>query len=312
MINGILNINKPEGITSAKAVSKIKKKLQFKKAGHTGTLDPFATGILLVCLNRATKITQYLSVLDKEYIGIMVLGVTTDTQDLKGRVLKIKNVNHQALNIENLEEVFASFQGRLWQKPPMFSALRHKGLRLYSLARKGIEIDLDPRKIFIKQISILKIKVDYFPSITFKVKCSKGTYIRTLCNDIGQKLGCGAFLSRLERTEIGNHNIQQSIDLDKFLRMPLQEQYKNILSIDKALNNFNKIILLKDKEIEDRVKNGGPFSEKEISEIINEESNNKFNDRFRVSSYDGNLLAIGKKVEDFDYTKKYRVEKVFS
>ena len=312
MINGILNINKPEGITSAKAVSKIKKKLQLKKAGHTGTLDPFATGILLICFNRATKIAQYLSVLDKEYVGIMVLGVTTDTQDLKGKVLKIKNVNHQALNIDNLEEVFASFQGRLWQKPPMFSALRHKGLRLYSLARKGIEIDLDPRKIFIKQISILKIKYDYFPSITFRVKCSKGTYIRTLCNDIGQKLGCGAFLSRLERTEIGNHNIQQSIGLDKFLRMPFQEQYKNILSIDKALNNFNKIILLKDKEIEDRVKNGVPFSEKEISEIINEEGNNKFNDRFRVSSYDGNLLAIGKKVEDFDYTKKYKVEKVFS
>src|SRR6056297_4250787 len=109
MINGILNINKPEGITSAKAVSKIKKKLQLKKAGHTGTLDPFATGILLVCLNRATKIAQYLSVLDKEYVGIMVLGVTTDTQDLKGKVLKIKSVNHQALNIDNLEEVFASF-----------------------------------------------------------------------------------------------------------------------------------------------------------------------------------------------------------
>jgi len=312
MIKGILNINKPEGITSAKAVSKIKKKLQLNKAGHTGTLDPFATGILLVCLNRATKIAQYLSVLDKEYVGRMVLGVTTDTQDLKGKVLKIKNVNQKTLNIDNLEKVFTSFQGKLWQKPPMFSALRHKGLRLYSLARKGIEVDLDPRKIFIKQISILKIKVDHFPSITFRVKCSKGTYIRTLCNDIGQKLGCGAFLSRLERTEIGNHNIQQSIGLDKFLRMPFQEQYKNILSIDKALNHFNKIILLKDKEIEDRVKNGVPFSEKEISEIINEEGNTKFNDRFRVSSYDGNLLAIGKKVEDFDYTKKYKVEKVFS
>ena len=312
MIKGILNINKPEGITSAKAVSKIKKKLQLKKAGHTGTLDPFATGILLVCLNRATKIAQYLSVLDKEYVGIMVLGVTTDTQDLKGKVLKIKNVNQKNLNIENLEKVFTSFQGRYWQKPPMFSAIRHKGLRLYTLARKGIEVNLAPRKIFIQQISILKIKVDYFPSITFRVRCSKGTYIRALCNDIGQKLGCGAFLSQLKRTGIGNHHIKQSIDLDKFLRMPVQEQYKNIVSIDQALNNFSKIILLQDKEIVDRVKNGGPFCEREISRIINEEGNNKFNDRFRISSYDGNLLAIGRKAEDFDYSKKYKVEKVFS
>jgi len=312
MIKGILNINKPEGITSAKAVSRIKEKLQLKKAGHTGTLDPFATGILLVCLNRATKIAQYLSVLDKEYVGIMVLGVTTDTQDLKGKVLKIKNVNQKNLNIDNLKKVFTSFQGRYWQKPPMFSAIRHKGLRLYTLARKGIEVSLAPRKIFIQQISILKIKVDYFPSITFRVRCSKGTYIRTLCNDIGQKLGCGAFLSQLKRTEIGNHHIKQSIDLDKFLRMPVQEQYKNIVSIDQALNNFNKIILLQDKEIVDRVKNGGPFYEREISRTINEEGNNKFNDRFRISSYDGNLLAIGRKVDDFDDSKKYKVEKVFS
>src|SRR6056297_3521987 len=106
MIKGILNINKTEGITSAKAVSKIKEKLQLNKAGHTGTLDPFATGILLVCLNRATKIAQYLSDLDKEYLGTMVLGITTDTQDLKGKILKIKNVNQQALNIDNIEEVF--------------------------------------------------------------------------------------------------------------------------------------------------------------------------------------------------------------
>ncbi len=312
MIKGILNINKPEGITSAKAVSKIKENLKLNKAGHTGTLDPFATGILLVCINRATKIAQYLSDLDKEYIGTMVLGISTDTQDLKGKVLKIRNVNQETLNIGNLREVFINFQGSIWQKPPMFSAIRHKGLRLYNLARKGIKVDLDSRKIFIHQISILKIKYDYFPSITFKVRCSKGTYIRSLCDDIGQKLGCGAFLSQLERTEIGNHNVKQSIDLDKFLSMPIKEQLKNVLTIDQALNNFNKIILLKDEEIVNRVKNGRPFFESEISEIVNKEANSKYNDRFRVSSYDGKLLAIGKKVEDDNYPKKYKVEKVFT
>ncbi len=311
MINGILNINKPEGITSAKAVSKIKEILKINKAGHTGTLDPFATGILIVCLNRATKIAQYLSKLDKEYVGTMVLGITTDTQDLKGKVLRIKPVNTKELKSFELKEVFARFQGDIWQRPPMFSAVKYKGLRLYNLARKGIKVDLALRKTKIYQLSILNIRYDRYPSITFRVRCSKGTYIRTLCHDIGQSLGCGAFVSHLKRTEIGNHIIQQSIDLDKFLKFSCQEQYRNILPIDQALSHFKKIILMESKEIVDRVKNGGQFSEQVVSKIVTGD-NTALYDKFRVCSFDGHLLAIAKKLEkSSNNINIYKVEKVF-
>jgi tRNA pseudouridine55 synthase len=310
MINGVLNINKPEGITSAKVVQIIKKKLNLDKVGHTGTLDPFATGVLVICINKATKIAQYLSILDKEYIGTMILGIATDTQDLKGKILRIKNVDKSMLNYKKIDDVFISFMGEIWQKPPVFSAKKQKGVRLYDFARKGINVNLSPNKIRIHNIKILKIVYDSFPSIVFKVRCSKGTYIRALCNDIGEKLGYGAYLSQLMRTEVGHYNIDHSINLENILKKPYYEQKKYIETMDQSLGYYKKIILRKDDNLEARIRNGNQFSESEIDCIVNEKVD-AAGDIFRVSSSDGELLAIAKVIEDSVYPKKYKVEKVF-
>jgi tRNA pseudouridine55 synthase len=313
MINGILIIDKPEGMTSAKTVSKIKGALKSNKAGHTGTLDPFATGILIVCLNNATKIAQYLSDLDKTYIGTMVLGITTDTQDLKGRIQKIIPVDQKKLNPREINKVFSKFQGDIWQIPPMFSALKYKGLRLYSLARKGIKIKLVPRKITIYQLNLIHTRYDRYPSITFQVRCSKGTYIRTLCHDIGKALGFGAYMSHLRRIEIGNYVISKSIPLGQFLKLPYREQqYKHILPLDLALNHLNKIILTGEVGIEDRIKNGGQFSEKEIGEKIIS-SNAALKDIFTIYSSKGYLIAIAKRLgESLKEANRYKVEKLLT
>jgi tRNA pseudouridine55 synthase len=310
MINGILNINKPEGITSAKAVQIIKKNLKLDKAGHTGTLDPFATGVLLVCANKATKIAQYISILDKEYIGTMILGITTDTQDLKGKTISIRPINKNILDLKKVNMVFESFHGDSWQKPPVFSAKKYKGVRSYNFARKGIKVNLSPHRISIYNINILKIIFDTFPSIIFKVRCSKGTYIRALCNDIGEKLGCGAFLSKLIRTKVGNYNIEHSIELNSFIEKPAPEQRKYMLTINQSLSHYRKIILNENKSLIAKIKNGNQFSEKEINCITNCQDSIS-TDTYRVCSYDGNLLAIAKRINSPVYLKKYKVEKVF-
>ncbi len=313
MKNGILIIDKPEGITSAKAVLKIKELLKLNKAGHAGTLDPFATGILMVCLNRATKIAKYLSDLDKEYITTMVLGISTDTQDLKGKIIKINTDNAYQLNYSNIEKVFNKFQKDIWQIPPMFSAVRHQGRRLYKLARKGIKINLAPRKVKIHKIKILAIKYDCFPSITFQVHCSKGTYIRTLCNDIGEALGFGAYVSHLRRIRVGHYDINQSVDLNNFIKMPSAERDKYILPVDNSLSHLKKIILPENKEIIERIKNGGYFSEAEFSEKISEKKSISLIDKYAVYSSEGNLLAIAEKLKQQTSNKNiYKVEKVFT
>lgn len=312
MMNGIINLNKPKGITSAKAVYRIKKALNLKKAGHAGTLDPFASGVLLVCVNRATKISQYLSSLDKEYTGTMILGITTDTQDLEGRVLKIKTIDKKKITLEKVEEVFKKFQGNLLQKTPMYSAVKFQGKPLYSLARKGITIETPIRKIKINQLTFEEIKYDYYPSITFRVSCSKGTYIRTLCHDIGEDLGSGAFLATLNRISIGNYCINKSLNLDDFLNMSYEEQLRNILPIDKALDYLNKIILTNNPKTIKQVKNGMQFSTKDIFKtiIINNKGINE--NVFRIYSNKGDLIALAKNIKDnSSFLGRYKVEKVF-
>ena len=239
MKNGILIIDKPEGISSAKTVFKIKKLLKLDKAGHTGTLDPFATGILVLCLNRSTKESVYFTNLDKTYTATMILGISTDTQDLTGKIIRInsKKREQKRLTRDEIENVFEKFQGDIWQTPPMYSAIKSKGKPLYRLARKGIKIKVEPRKIKIYQLSLLKIRWDIYPSISFKVKCSKGTYIRTLCNDIGDYLGFGAYLSNLRRVKVGNISINQSISLAEFMELPSEKQASLIISASTVLDD---------------------------------------------------------------------------
>jgi tRNA pseudouridine55 synthase len=229
MKDGILIIDKPEGISSAEAVFKIKKNMNLNKAGHTGTLDPFATGLLIICLNHATKIAGYLLDLDKTYLGTMILGIATDTQDLTGKVIKVNPIKPNQLKLEEIEGIFKKYQGEISQIPPMFSAKKCQGQKLYQLARKGIKIELTPRKVKIFQLNLLQAKFDRYPSITFQIKCSRGTYIRTIAHDIGNDLGWGAYLSHLRRTHIGKISVNQAIKLDDFLKLPFEKQSKYIL-----------------------------------------------------------------------------------
>ena len=215
----LIGINKPRDITSQDAVTRVKRILKAKKAGHTGTLDPLATGLLIICINRATRLASYFSALDKEYKAVMKLGETTDTQDAYGKIIDQSNTSN--LDERRIEDTLKSFEGTSRQQPPMFSALKHKGQSLYTYARQGIEIERSHREITIHSIRLMNIEL---PRVTFKARCSKGTYIRTLCHDIGQKLNVGAHLLELERTAIGPFTLENSLTLEELQSVSEGEQ----------------------------------------------------------------------------------------
>lgn len=232
-MNIIVNLNKDANITSQDAVSAVKRRFRARKAGHAGTLDPLATGVLLVCLNEATKITGYLSSIDKEYIAIAKLGETTNTFDSEGKILK--RVKDFRISETDMKEVLKRFTGEIEQIPPAYSALKHNGSPLYKLARKGIEVPLPARKVSIKALELISYDP---PFITIFVACSKGTYIRSLCNDIGNELGVGAHMTGLKRTKIGDFTIENSA---KIHELPLK--IEALHSIDDSLRHLPEISL---------------------------------------------------------------------
>lgn len=208
----IFLIDKPIDYSSARIVNIIKKKLNIKKAGHSGTLDPKATGLMIVCTNKKTKLLAEMLGYDKEYEGVMILGETTPSFDTETDVVKKRSLENidKDLVIKMAEE----FTGEIEQIPPMYSAIKYKGKPLYKYARRNKEIERRPRKIMIKEFEIKKIE---FPMVEFKIICSKGTYIRSLVNDFGEKLGAGAYLKELRRTKIGSFDINDSMTIDKFI-----------------------------------------------------------------------------------------------
>lgn len=209
MINGFINIYKEQGFTSFDVVAKLRGILKQKKIGHTGTLDPMAEGVLLVCLGNATKMCDIITDKNKSYRCVMLLGKTTDTEDITGNIISVNN------NIPDEETVISSimsFVGSYGQIPPMYSAIKVNGKKLYELARAGIEIERQPRKVEIYSIDILEVNL---PRVTFNVSCSKGTYIRSLCRDIGEKLSCGAVMERLVRTEVKGFDVKDSLKLSE-------------------------------------------------------------------------------------------------
>ncbi|NIP31585.1 MAG: tRNA pseudouridine(55) synthase TruB [Candidatus Dadabacteria bacterium] len=208
-MNGILILDKPSGLTSTKVVNKVKKLMGMKKAGHTGTLDPFATGVLPICFNQATKAIPYLKEDFKEYEAEMIIGITTDTMDSTGKIISEKKTD--ILNNSEIEEVLKSFCGEQNQVPPMFSAVRVGGVRLYKLARKGKEVERKPRKIFIEEIELLEYD---HPVIRYKVKCSKGTYVRVLACEIGKRLGYGGHLKNLIRLSSGKFKLEDATNIE--------------------------------------------------------------------------------------------------
>ncbi len=207
-MNGILNVLKPPGMTSFDVVNHLRGILKTRKIGHTGTLDPGAAGVLPVCVGKATGAIEYLVEKDKTYRAELTLGITTDTQDSSGNVLEVKNAD---VSEESIREVVLSFRGKITQVPPMYSAIKVGGVKLYELARKGITVERPPRQVEIYSIEVLDIDG---PKVLLDVKCSKGTYIRTLCADIGDRLGCGAHMSFLVRTRSGPFDINDACMLE--------------------------------------------------------------------------------------------------
>lgn len=209
MINGFINVYKEQGYTSFDVVAKLRGILKQKKIGHTGTLDPLAEGVLLVCLGNATKMCDLLTEKNKSYTCVMLLGKTTDTEDITGKIL---TENHNIPDEATVKSAILSFVGVYQQLPPMYSAIKVNGKKLYELARQGIEVPREKRPVTIHNIEIEKTEL---PRVTFRVSCSKGTYIRSLCRDIGEKLGCGAVMEQLVRTEVKGFHIKDSLKLSE-------------------------------------------------------------------------------------------------
>lgn len=292
-MNGILNIFKPKGISSYQVVKEVRNILNISKVGHTGTLDPSATGVLLICLGQATKIAEFLTGMKKHYQGEMILGVSTDTQDSEGKIIQKREVEAD-IDEKAIKDIFRKYEGTINQTPPMFSAGHYKGERLYRLARKGIEVKRNPKKVKIYQLDLINFNQKINLIVKFEVICSKGTYIRTLCNDIGDELGCGAHLSNLVRKKVGNFSIDDSLNLEELKKeKALGKRY--LISIDSALEELNKITL-KNEAIK-TVLNGGVISSEQIVEIPKglKTGNNNF---VKIFDAKGNLLSIGTSIKD--------------
>lgn len=208
-MDGILVVDKPKGLTSHDVVDFIRNRFAIKKVGHAGTLDPAATGVLVILLGRATKLADKLISLEKEYYARLTLGVLTDTADSDGMIIRKQKIS-KALDLPFIEKVFKEFVGEIKQVPPMFSAIHHKGKRLYELAREGISVPRRERKVNIKRISVRSFNL---PDIDFEVVCSKGTYIRSLCEDIAKRLGCIGYLSSLRRIRCGQYNLDKTVTI---------------------------------------------------------------------------------------------------
>lgn len=263
MINGVINIYKVKGFTSHDVVAKLRGIMKQKKIGHTGTLDPDATGVLPVCLGSATKLCDMLTDKEKEYIAKVRLGIATDTQDMTGTVLCQKEVN---VNEKQVIEALQTFVGEYEQIPPMYSALKVNGKKLYELAREGKEVERKARPVTIHYIEIMDMQL---PELIIKVGCSKGTYIRTLCHDLGERLGCGAAMAALERTKSGQFTIDTALTLAE-LEEKLKEAGDNrevvienyVIPVDKMFSKLQELRLL--PEWERLVQNGNSFEERNL------------------------------------------------
>jgi len=230
VINGFLLVNKDPGITSSRVVQIVKKKFQLKKVGHLGTLDPMATGLLIIAINRATKFASLLLQSEKSYRAEVTLGIQTDTDDAEGEAISSKEVDISELEIK---ETLLTFLGASYQLPPDYSALKHKGKPMYKYARNGIKVEKAERKIFIKNIQNILIEI---PKVSFDISCSKGTYIRSIARDLGARLGCGAHLSGLIRTSQEKFMLSDACSLDDI-------NLEGLISLEKAFEDLDFIKL---------------------------------------------------------------------
>lgn len=252
MLNGIINIYKEKGFTSHDVVAKMRGICKQKKIGHTGTLDPDATGVLPVCLGSGTKLCDMFTDKDKEYVAELLLGVETDTQDVSGQILSQKEV---VSTEEQVREAVLGFQGEYMQVPPMYSALKVNGKKLYELARAGKEVERQARPVTIHEIEILEMNL---PVVKIRVACSKGTYIRTLCADIGEKLGCGGTMQSLLRTKVGIFELKDAVTLSQLEQIRDEQGLESVLyPVDSAFEECPTLHIK--QEFRKLLDNGNPF-----------------------------------------------------
>lgn len=294
--NGIINIYKEQGYTSFDVVAKLRGILKMRKIGHTGTLDPDATGVLPVVLGSATKLVDMLTDKKKEYIATLRLGITTDTLDITGTVLSetVPDVSEG-----EVREAILSFIGPMLQTPPMYSAIKVNGRKLYELAREGIEIERQKRSIEIFDIKILDMSL---PDIKIKVECSKGTYIRSLCADIGDKLSCGAVMTSLVRTKSGDFAIERAYTLKEVEEAAAKERVEDMITpVDYCFMSYARVTV--NGELLKAVKNGNMIKKADIAQDLTEGDISKV----RIYDPDGHFLAV----YEMDRPWLYKVHKMF-
>jgi tRNA pseudouridine55 synthase len=300
MINGIIIINKEAGFTSFDVVAKLRGICGQRKIGHTGTLDPEAVGVLPVCLGNGTKLCDMLTDKDKEYVAELLLGVTTDTQDTTGTILSETKVTEESMDIQCIKDVIMGFEGEYNQIPPMYSALKVNGKKLYELAREGKEVERKARKVYIKEIEILEIKL---PVVKMRVACSKGTYIRTLCADIGEKLGCGGTMKSLVRTRVERFKLEDALTLSQVQEFKDRgELLSAVMPVDSVFTEYPSLNIKQEwKKLTD---NGNPFFPNQTLEDVVYASG----EWVRVYVQDGGFVGI----YAYDEVKKrYKPVKMF-
>jgi tRNA pseudouridine55 synthase len=281
-LDGILNINKPAGKTSFGVVAMVKRLTGERHAGHAGTLDPDAIGVLPVCLGRGTRIIEFLVDTTKIYRALIELGKATDTYDASGKITRQGDAS--GININTLEQALESFRGEIRQTPPMYSAVKHQGQKLYELARAGIEIERQSRTVTIHRLVLLDWQP---PSVTLEIECSKGTYIRSLANDLGQSLGCGAHLKDLVRTRCGIFDIKNAVSLPQLEEAINKEDWQQFLHpIDSVLQGFPSLVV--DAAGEESIRTGSPLP----AEANESHSKDSVRGYCRAYSRDGRFLAI--------------------
>ena len=298
MINGIINVYKERGFTSFDVVAKLRGILHERKIGHTGTLDPEATGVLPVCIGNATKVCELLTDKDKVYRTVMHLGITTDTQDMTGTVKEDRSREAALLKEQTVEAAILQFVGDYEQIPPMYSALKVDGKKLYELAREGKTVERKARPVKIFDIQIEKMEL---PEVTMTVSCSKGTYIRTLCHDIGAKLSVGGCMKELLRTKVGRFELSESLTLDELQKLKEEDRLAEaVLPVEEVFKELPEI-RSDTEELDKLLKNGNPFRSRAVKDV-------KGGDMFRVYHSDGTFIGVFKYDEE---KHMYYPEKIF-
>jgi tRNA pseudouridine55 synthase len=277
-LNGILLVDKPEGFSSAEIVRVVKKRLAVDKIGHIGTLDPFATGLLPLCLGTGTKVAQFLVAERKAYTGTIRLGIETDTLDATGAITRTAPV--PPCRPEVLRDLQQRFSGEYWQTPPMYSALKRHGIPLYKLARGGVEVEREARKVVIEEFTLVQVEEDM---LSFSLSCSKGTYIRSLAADLGAALGCGAHLVTLRRTACGPFTVSEAIPFS-LLSDRVTRDTLPILSSAQALRDYRAVSV--SLETAERLRRGQQAALRDLpcTELVRE--------TVRLLSADGELIAV--------------------